>query len=352
MTAQADRPFSIDLVAVHIDTIAPRDLAKAYVRALHEAGFGEVVEVGFANGDPRPGTEADLYTTLDGAPDAFTLSCRFADGPKLRCYRWRGTDYDDHRWEVSIQHDRDVGPTEAWMTALVQIARAALEIPELQHVMIARDVGGAMKFVPQPPLARANHLVTVTEQQVAERYDDPAVFWRVWETVEAIGDKRLCIRHLDALDEEDWLARSFDDAMDLARAAKPKLTAYTKEPYYHPDYAPWWDPGDWQDEKAGYPALTLVGYIEATKTVEFSGVLMERSEQASNQPPHHVLIIEILTILRLVARKRTQDKRPVETVRVVFAAEWMARQERRPLLDVGARVYYLAATGDLVEVTD
>ena len=45
--------------------------------------------------------------------------------------------------------------------------------------------------------------------------------------------------------------------------------------------------------------------------------------------------------------------RPVDTVRIVFLEEWMARRERRPLLDVGARVFFMdPRTGRDVEVTD
>lgn len=37
----------------------------------------------------------------------------------------------------------------------------------------------------------------------------------------------------------------------------------------------------------------------------------------------------------------------------MFLEEWMAWQERRPLLDVGARVYYMdGKTGEIVEVAD
>jgi hypothetical protein len=47
-----------------------------------------------------------------------------------------------------------------------------------------------------------------------------------------------------------------------------------------------------------------------------------------------------------------RDKRPVDHVRIVFEEEWMARRERRPRCDVGARVYFMnMKNGELVEVT-
>jgi hypothetical protein len=43
----------------------------------------------------------------------------------------------------------------------------------------------------------------------------------------------------------------------------------------------------------------------------------------------------------------------VDTVRIVFPEEWMARRERRPLLDVGARVFFMdRKTGSDIEIKD
>jgi hypothetical protein len=235
---------------------------------------------------------------------------------------------------------------------ITQVARAAITMPGFDVAFLDRDGGHAIAFVPRPPLARAFHLVTTTEQQVSERYDDPVVFWQVWTAVEQFGNVRLCIRHLDALEEEDWLARTFEQTMELARHAKPGLTYYDKDPYWYPPYAPWWEPGDYQDEKAGYPALTLVGYIAASKTVEFTGFITKQPMQEGGEDPRHVLITEIHAVRALVAAKQTEDGRPIEVVRVVFPERWMAEQERRPLLDVGALVFYLGANGELVAITD
>jgi len=54
----------------------------------------------------------------------------------------------------------------------------------------------------------------------------------------------------------------------------------------------------------------------------------------------------------IVGSKQDRAGNPVDCVRIVFLEEWMAR-ERRPLLDVGARVFFMdRKTGDLVEITD
>ena len=354
MTDQAHYPITIQLVATHADSVAPLVMARAYLTALHEAGLSEVVEIQMANSKSRRGTRADLEAALEAVgPDTHFFWFRLADETTVMCQRARGLEHviDDHRWHVEIGASRP--PTESWMVAMRRVARAAIAMPEFEYIVLVRDGGHAMAFVPRPPLARSFHVVTITEQQVAEKYDDPDVFWRVWEVVEPIGNVRLCARHLDALEEEDWLARTFDDTMELARHARPKLTYYDSDPYWFPAYAPWWEHGDHQDEKAGFPALTLVGYIADARTVELTGVVTKRPLQEGGEDPRHVLITEIHDVRALVAREQTADGRPVDSVRVVFPEEWMARQERRPLLDVGARVFYMdCATGALVEITD
>ena len=66
-----------------------------------------------------------------------------------------------------------------------------------------------------------------------------------------------------------------------------------------------------------------------------------------------MLIREIHEVRALVKAKQDREGRPVDTVRIVFLEEWMARRERRPLLDVGARVFFMdPKTGRDVEITD
>lgn len=39
-------------------------------------------------------------------------------------------------------------------------------------------------------------------------------------------------------------------------------------------------------------------------------------------------------------------------VRVVFMKEWMAQSEKRPLLDIGCRLFYYDAAGELRDLAD
>jgi hypothetical protein len=53
------------------------------------------------------------------------------------------------------------------------------------------------------------------------------------------------------------------------------------------------------------------------------------------------------------SRKKDRAGNPVDCVRIVFPEEWMARRERRPLLDAGARVFFMdRKTGNDIEIKD
>jgi hypothetical protein len=257
-------------------------------------------------------------------------------------------------------------PTEAtpqagWMETMAKLCVASASIPGLQYQELERATTWA-DFAPQPPLAGCNHIVTVTDAMVAAAYSDTSSlphswqgsFYDCWDRVERVGDQRVCIRALDKLDVEQWLAATFETTMHLARLAKPKRTRYLPPGNVRPAFAAWWEYGDLIDEeKAGYPALTFTGYDPTTRTVEYAGFCTDTRVSQGGPDPRHVLIREIHSVRALVKAKKDPDGRPVDTVRIVFMEEWMARRERRPLLDAGARVFFMDRnTGKDVEVTD
>jgi hypothetical protein len=94
----------------------------------------------------------------------------------------------------------------------------------------------------------------------------------------------------------------------------------------------------------GGSALELVGYDGKRKIVEYAGVI--------GGDRRHVLIREIHQLRALVQAGALDDGRQVAAVHVVFPDAASARQERRPLLDVGAKVFHLAPSGKTVELTD
>jgi hypothetical protein len=229
---------------------------------------------------------------------------------------------------------------------LIAIVRDVAALPGLRSAAVEHDPTSMASFVPQPPIAEANHAVLATDAEVAAAYDDPKTFWKMWK-VEPIGTWKLCTRALADIEEDRWLARTFESTMALVRAAGPGLTKYGPA-YWEPEMAAWWEFGDYQDEKAGYPALAPLDYDEATRTYDMIGFITKTPLEKGGEEPRHVLVREIYYVRDLVRSKRDPAGRPVETVQITFDEEWMARQERRPLLDAGARVFYLGGT----ELTD
>jgi hypothetical protein len=95
--------------------------------------------------------------------------------------------------------------------------------------------------------------------------------------------------------------------------------------------------------EAGAAGLEPVGYSAAEQLLEYSCVV---------QNGEHLQGWEIYAVKNIVDRGQTSDGRRAKTVRVVFLDERAARQEKRPLLDVGCRVFATADDGSLKELTD
>jgi hypothetical protein len=226
-----------------------------------------------------------------------------------------------------------------WMQDALAIIANLREAPSLQRLELRRS----NVFPCHPPLAEANYAVTVADAEVIDAYEDPAVFWRAWSKIEPYGDKKLCVRALDDLDFLDWLGKTFETTMALARAAKPGKTGYgTIRP--SAILSPWWDFGPWDEDKAGDPTLSPVRYDEATKMLELAAFV---------PAGRHVLLQEIQMIRTLHLKKKDGKGRPIDEIQIAFigdAAEATARAERRPLRDVGARTFFMRPDGSRVEV--
>ena len=347
-------PSRIRLEATYPDRVQALALANEYARCLREAGLGEIVryDVAGTESDDVPGTQAKLEAEIArlGPAEAHYFVMVTKDQTRLIFSRGAG---GRPVWDVEARPASKTKPQIKWMEAMAKLAIASARIPGLQHQVLARHESSRAEFPPQPPFARINHLVTVTEVQVADAYEDPTSFFHCWDRVERIGDLYVCIRALDKLDDEAWLAWTFESTMHLARIAKPKKTLYVN-PTWHSNFAPWWEYGDIiADERAGYPALSFVGYDPSTRTVEYAGFCTNTDIAKGGPDPRHVLIREIHEVRALVRAKKDREGRPVDTVRIVFVEEWMARRERRPLLDVGARVFFMdPKTGSDLEIKD
>jgi hypothetical protein len=93
--------------------------------------------------------------------------------------------------------------------------------------------------------------------------------------------------------------------------------------------------------RRGGPFLQTVGHVAGENVVELSCYL---------PPDEHLPGWEILNVFALLQRGSLPDGRRVEAVRVVFFDRASAEIEKRPLLDVGASVFWQGDAGDLVPV--
>ncbi|HWO19050.1 MAG TPA: hypothetical protein VNO30_09740 [Kofleriaceae bacterium] len=344
-------PLGIQLIAGHALTASLPELVLAYAELVRTAGGGEVVrfsasELGIEPGETRRGSLAAFRAALPKAGNKphFAL---FVTSNDLKLSIYRGED----TYEVSLRYPPETEPRAAWVQTMVKAARRALELPAYIYAVVHRTPSPFTSFVPAPPLARTNHFVMTTEAEVAEVYDDPALFWHAWQTIDRLGEHRLCTRGLEDLDEESWLARTFESTMALARTAKPGLTTYYAQPYWSEEFAAWWEFGDFTDEKAGYPALAPLGYDPETRAFELMGFITTTPLAQGGPEPRRVLIREIYDLRALVRRKQDREGRPIDRVNVIWPERWMAVSERRPLLDVGAHVFYLDDHKQRVPVT-
>lgn len=352
MTDHGFYPTVIDLVLSHDDAVPALALARAYARAFHDAGCGDVVRYAdpATGGEDTAGTLGELEAALDalGPDDAHFFAMVMRDGTSLTFSRGTG---GRPTWSADARAPVRP-PTLAWMTAMADIAVAAAALPGFRHAVLRRQQQSWYTFVPEPPLARTHHVVTTTEREVAACYDQPDVFWKCWDRVETAGEIKICIRALEELDDEFWLGATFSASMWLARCARPQLTYYNA-PSWDPAFRPWWSFGDPLAEAGGYPALAVAGYDAATRTLEYTGGVVDKPVTELREPEaQHVHVREIHALRALAKAKKDAQGRPVETLRVVFPEAWMALQERRPLIDAGAHVFYTGAAGELVSVVD
>lgn len=340
-------PNALRLKVTHDRRLGPIELARLYTDGLRDVGRGDIVEYAVAyTVKTLPGGWANLESELRRlGPQTHYFRMYVADGTHVL-----GTRSDPQGpWEISVSAAERA--PEGWLDAVAAFTRMTLAMPAFVHAELQRVPGGGTTFMPSPPIAGVNHVVTTTEEEVAAAYEDPTVFWNAWTHVERHGDLRLCTRALHAIEEEDWLEDTHLSTMELARAARANRTRY-QTPVWLDWTQPWWEFGDIQDERAGYPALTRTVYDPSLGLVEYAGFITKRPLREGGEEPRHVLIAEIHVVRKMIRTKKTPDGQPVRAVRVVFPEEWMARQERRPLLDVGAQVYFHGSAGELVAVSD
>jgi hypothetical protein len=197
-------------------------------------------------------------------------------------------------------------------------------------------VGGGAKCLPKTPLVGdRSHVVITTQASVEAAYDKPAVFWSAgWSHVEQTGDAYLLQRAMDTTCSVDYLRAVLPHQWALARGAKPKQTRY---------YLPNPLPEETPILNSGEQMLHAYGYHSELARMEYTCYLEKEA---------HVGGWEILGLYQLLREGKLPDGSPVSNARVLFYEQWMAGQEKRPLLDIGAQVAYIASDGKELELTE
>lgn len=292
---------------------APRAWAVPAGAGFEAAGEdGLPAEIGDAVDSAAPrladGSTGSLYPAWDGDGWAFTLDLRL-----------------DEAREDALPRAAD---------ALLSVARALLR-GGAARVSVAWQGRGALCLPEVPVACHRTHVVTATDAEVAAAYADPAAFWESgWSGVERHGDRALLWRAPDARDSADFLRAVLPQQWALARAARPRLTRYA---------LPSVEPGEEPVYRAEEPVLQPAVYDAATGEVELA---------CGAPPPAHVPGWQVFDLLSVLQAGALDDGRPVRSARVVFLFPEAAREEKRPLLDVGARVMWYDEAGMLVEEMD
>lgn len=241
--------------------------------------------------------------------------------------------------DATASSDQPEFSPQGFVDALYRAAALCRHLLQAGVLVSARLLRQGSTGLPNlPVVGDATHILVCTSAEIEVAYNDPAVVWEQggWETHEQYGDKHLLLRGMEAADEAAFLSATLDGHFAMARAAKPRLTTY-------------YPLGTLSEQarrqlKIQEHALNFAGYLPDEQLAEYSCYI---------EPDAHIQPWEIYALADIVQRGRLSDDTPIKTARVVFFSRDMAQREKRPLLDVGARVFYINPKGDpeLLEVT-
>lgn len=192
---------------------------------------------------------------------------------------------------------------------------------------------GRLHSIPEVPIAKYNtHAIITSQKEVNAAYETPEEFWQAdWQKMSQVGEQVLLSRALEAATDLEYLKATSKAQWQMARHSKPGLARYfsldlqadQKEFFYH-------EPS----------SLQLIGSEEGQNLVKYSCQLLKEK---------HITGWEIYEIWRALHFETLPDVHKVTAVQVYFEDEKAARAEKRPLLDVGARVFY-NLEGAIVEI--
>jgi hypothetical protein len=279
-----------------------------------------------SNGEVRPGLPELKRIDFDAAQN---LSLNFASGGSALIH----ADLDG-QWELHYYLNVPQSKTVVMNAfhSLVGFAQTLFQRGNLATATLSRRGQGAT-CVPFVPIIRNDYLIVTTEAEVEAKYEQVDAFWNAeWDEFQERAGRVLLLRAAQALDNADFIVAIIDSQWAMARAAKPHQTEY---------FAPLVAENEKPIFFAGESRLNLVGYIPDERTLEYSAVVL---------PEGHIPGWEIYQLREVVLQEQLSDGSPLEIVRVVFYQREMAEREKRPLLDIGAQVFY-QTSGGICQIT-
>jgi hypothetical protein len=252
----------------------------------------------------------------------------FVDGGSVNIFR----PYDDPFVQAEFSYMVTTVSADVRRGMLANFRSWVVALCQRRQVLQARSVwtGPGADCLPDAAVAGMRGQIVVTDEPtVREHYDDLGGFWSAWDERLDFGEKVLLVRALSATDGPELLERLLPRQWALARAAKPGRTRYSlprplpdEEPIYH----------------RGRRRMKIVGYDSAIGTIELA---------CSAAPGQHLQGWEIFNLWYPLATGKNLDGNVVKEAKVVFLESMAAEQEKRPLLDIGARVFVQGPRGEV-----
>ncbi len=227
----------------------------------------------------------------------------------------------------------DLKKLPAVLSACAKVVRDLAPKHQITKLSLFRDGMSGFHCFPMPPFVEpSSHAAMVTTADISSGYADEAEFFHAWNEKQQFGDRWLLFRGMDRTNNLDFLRVLLDSQWRLARAAKPGKTRYI-------------DPIVAEHEegvyRAGEPTLHPTAHVAATSTAEFSCT-----------PPDGEFIRgwEVFFLRDIITKGALDDGRKVSTLRVLFLDRETAEANKRPLLDIGAKVSYPDNTGEPIDI--
>ncbi|WP_419694230.1 hypothetical protein ACN2CC_26490 [Mesorhizobium muleiense] len=343
MKAEPSRPKAI-IFNCHVKTSDFRRFASCVIEAVRVPSSLALTR--WQGPDRASGTSQDIDAAISSLPDTVEAA---GDGPVYLEFDTKGSMIGSIKFRPRTEDGPFSSANLRWVPeqrdtvqAMVAFQHRCLSLcMELLREFVVysaelRPEAAKALCVPEVPLVSGNSHIAVTNlAEAAELYDNPDAFWNAgWEIAEEQNEQRLLARDMDVLGGPEYLERIIDHQWAMARAAKPGETIYDT-PDVHPEEAKTFNRGE--------PRLQSVGYSENEQLLEYSCVL-EKGE--------HVQGWEVYALLAIIQQGRSAEGWPVKTVRIVFLEQWMAEEEKRPLLDIGCHVWHYDGDGELKEIVE